>query len=215
MSTPSAVPRTAPIAIAPKPSSSRFGIPSRQNSLINVDTYRPGSLRNNGLDSPDSDSPPPSHGSHPVIPCEACRRRRIKCVMSDGDDDDSCISCQINGAECSLVTEGQYYQRKRKLNGADYYGDQSRSGSKRRYECPEPPQFFFYPPHAFLSAHNKAETMFAGDQTIPQYDAWDKSSLHHGSLPAAPIRCTPLPAGSLPVQDTDTDPSLTRDWSMI
>lgn len=153
MSTPSAVPRTAPIAIAPKPSSSRFGIPSRQNSLINVDTYRPGSLRNNGLDSPDSDSPPPSHGSHPVIPCEACRRRRIKCVMSDGDDDDSCISCQINGAECSLVTEGQYYQRKRKLNGADYYGDQSRSGSKRRYECPEPTQFFFSPSPTLFCQH--------------------------------------------------------------
>jgi hypothetical protein len=123
MSTPSAVPRTAPIAIAPKPSSSRFGGQSRNNS-INVDSYRPGSLRN-GFDSPDSDSPP-SNGN-PLIPCEACRRRRIKCVMSD--DDDSCISCVVGGSECSLVTEGQY-QRKRKLNGGDYHGEESYS--KRR-----------------------------------------------------------------------------------
>lgn len=122
MSIPSAVPRTAPIAIAPKPS--RLGGLSRQNS-INVDSYRPGSLRHgSGFDSPDSESPPSSG-----LPCETCRRRRIKCVMSE--DDDACISCQIGGAECSLVTEGQF-QRKRKLNGGDYHGEESYSSSKRR-----------------------------------------------------------------------------------
>jgi hypothetical protein len=116
MSTPSAVPRTAPIAIAPKPS--RFA-QSRQGS-INIDSYRGGSLRS-GLDSPDSDSSPP-------VPCEGCQRRRIKCVMSE--DEDSCITCQVSGADCSLAVDGQQ-QRKRKLNGGDYQGDDS-SHSKRR-----------------------------------------------------------------------------------
>jgi hypothetical protein len=46
------------------------------------------------------------------------------------EDDDSCITCQVNGAECSLAVESQY-QRKRKLNGGDYQGDEG-SQSKRR-----------------------------------------------------------------------------------
>ncbi|KAH8887507.1 hypothetical protein GQ53DRAFT_818287 [Thozetella sp. PMI_491] len=101
MSTPSAVPRTAPIAIAPKPP--RFP-PSRQNSL-NVDYSYPSSR--SGIGSPDSDSP--LTGS----PCRGCQRRRIKCVMSD--DEESCVSCQVNGIECSLIESPQ--PRKRKLNG--------------------------------------------------------------------------------------------------
>jgi hypothetical protein len=104
MSTPSAVPRTAPIAIAPKPSRM---IPSRQGSII-ADFSFSGSR--SGFESPGSESP--LHGQSPS-PCEACQRRRIKCVM--GDDDDSCISCQVNGNECSLVESPQ--PRKRKLNG--------------------------------------------------------------------------------------------------
>lgn len=114
MSTPSAVPRTAPIAIAPKPP--KFP-PSRQGS-INLDSYRDG---RSGFDSPDSDSP--LYGKS--VPCEACMLRRIPCVMSD-DDDDSCISCQNNGAECSLAESPQ--ARKRKLNNGNVAG----SRSKRR-----------------------------------------------------------------------------------
>lgn len=45
--------------------------------------------------------------------------------MSD-DDDDSCISCQNNGAECSLTESPQ--ARKRKLNNGNVAG----SRSKRR-----------------------------------------------------------------------------------
>ncbi|KAJ9151168.1 Transcriptional activator protein DAL81 [Pleurostoma richardsiae] len=119
MSTPSAVPRTAPIAIAPKPP--RLLAPSRQGS-INNDAF-PGSLHH--LESPDLRSP--STGSSPTIPCDACQRRRIKCVMSE--DDDSCISCQINGAECSLAESPQ--ARKRKLNGDFDGGDSKRSSPGR------------------------------------------------------------------------------------
>ncbi|KAK1759533.1 fungal-specific transcription factor domain-containing protein [Echria macrotheca] len=112
MSTPSAVPRTAPIAIAPKPP--RFP-PSRQGS-INLDPYYPG-LRN-GFDSPDSDS----INGHPTPPCEACLRRRLDCVMSD--DEEACVGCQVSGTECSLVDSPP--PRKRKLNG-----DAEDSHSKR------------------------------------------------------------------------------------
>lgn len=113
MSTPSAVPRTAPIAIAPKPP--RFP-PSRQGS-INLDSY-PG-LRN-GFDSPDSGSV----NGHPSHPCEACFRRRLDCVMSD--DEEGCVRCVLSGAECSLLESPM--PRKRKLNG--FAED---SISKRRY----------------------------------------------------------------------------------
>jgi len=105
MSTPSAVARTAPIAIAPKPSRPRFP-PSRQGSL-HVEAY-PGIM--GALESPDSDSP---LNGHSPIPCESCLRRRKNCVMSE--DDDSCISCQVNGVDCSLAESPQ--TRKRKSNG--------------------------------------------------------------------------------------------------
>ncbi|KAK3381525.1 fungal-specific transcription factor domain-containing protein [Podospora didyma] len=124
MSTPSAVPRTAPIAIAPKPP--RFP-PSRQGSL-HLDPY-PG-LRN-GIDSPDSDSP---NGLSAAGPCESCLRNRMRdCVMSD--DDESCIACLVSGAECSLAESPP--PRKRKLNGhaEDSHSKRSspgRSDNRRR-----------------------------------------------------------------------------------
>ncbi|KAK4127227.1 hypothetical protein N657DRAFT_677882 [Parathielavia appendiculata] len=110
MSAPCAVPRTAPIAIAPKPP--RFP-PSRQNS-IHLDSFR------SGFDSPDSDSV--SGFSAP--PCEACLNRRSDCVM--GDDEESCVACLVAGTECSLAESP--LPRKRKLNG-DLDGG---SASKRR-----------------------------------------------------------------------------------
>ncbi|KAL1864522.1 hypothetical protein VTK73DRAFT_5799 [Phialemonium thermophilum] len=119
MSTPSAVPRTAPIAIAPKPP--RFP-PSRQGS-INLDSYR--DVRS-GFNSPDSDSP--LTGRSP-LPCEACQLRRIKCVMSD-DDEDACVSCQINGTGCSLLDSPQH--RKRKLNGVNVQDGRSKRSSPGR-----------------------------------------------------------------------------------
>lgn len=125
MSTPSAVPRTAPIAIAPKPASSRFTPSSRQGS-IHTEAF-PGSLvhSNSGeFDTPDSVGSPAN--GIPTWPCEACQRRRIKCLVM-GDDDEGCTSCQANGTECSLV--GSPAPRKRKLNG-DFDGE---GRSKRRY----------------------------------------------------------------------------------
>ncbi|KAK3316263.1 fungal-specific transcription factor domain-containing protein [Apodospora peruviana] len=102
MSAPSAVPRTAPIAIAPKPP--RFP-PSRQGS-IHIDSY-PGTR--NGVDSPDSES----LNGRPPTSCETCHRRKLDCVMSE--EEEGCVPCQVNGTECSLVESPP--PRKRKLNG--------------------------------------------------------------------------------------------------
>ncbi|KAF3068492.1 Transcriptional activator protein DAL81 [Daldinia childiae] len=98
MSNLSTVPRTAPIAIAPKPSqlfSSRH--PINDASLNSM----------NSNDSTDSDSAVSANST----PCESCLRRRFKCVV--GDDDDSCVSCQVRGIACSLNQSPQ--PRKRKL----------------------------------------------------------------------------------------------------
>ncbi|KAK4190857.1 fungal-specific transcription factor domain-containing protein [Podospora australis] len=113
MSAPCAVPRTAPIAIAPKPP--RFA-PSRQGS-IQLDSFR------SGIDSPDSGSV----SGHSSPPCEACLRRRSDCVMSE--DDDNCVACQYSGTECSLVDSP--LQRKRKLNGDAEEGRSKRSSPGR------------------------------------------------------------------------------------
>lgn len=71
-----------------------------------------------GLNSPGSDSVS-MNGGQSSMPCEACLRRRIKCILSEDDDQDGtgsgCISCLANRVDCSLA-EGPAL-RKRKLNG--------------------------------------------------------------------------------------------------
>ncbi|CAP66687.1 uncharacterized protein PODANS_4_8080 [Podospora anserina S mat+] len=125
MSTSIAVPRTAPIAIAPKPPAARFP-PSRQGSVHhhghNFDSY------GSGFNSPDSGSVL----SLNTPPCEACRNRRSECVMGE-DTEEHCVACQYSGTECSLVessgSSSPLGARKRKLNG----GDGAEEGrSKRR-----------------------------------------------------------------------------------
>ncbi|KAK1776267.1 fungal-specific transcription factor domain-containing protein [Copromyces sp. CBS 386.78] len=68
MSVPSAVPRTAPIAIAPKPPP-RFP-PSRQGSINYSDSF---SGFRSGINTPDTDS----LSGQTTSPCEACLRRRL------------------------------------------------------------------------------------------------------------------------------------------
>ncbi|KAK3401613.1 fungal-specific transcription factor domain-containing protein [Sordaria brevicollis] len=114
MSVPSAVPRTAPIAIAPKPPP-RFP-PSRQGSINYSDSF---SGFRSGINTPDTDS---LSGQLAATPCESCLRRRLECVMSD--DEENCVACQTNGAECSLGESPP--PRKRKLNS-----DAEESSSKR------------------------------------------------------------------------------------
>lgn len=112
--------RTAPIAIAPKPKRSSS---TRQSSINHFDggsgTRSPGSMN----DSADSDSAVNGPGGGPYggtygngwpAVCDGCRRRRVKCLLAP-DEEDVCISCQVNGEECSLV--GSPQPRKRKQNG--------------------------------------------------------------------------------------------------
>ncbi|KAL2755923.1 hypothetical protein ACRALDRAFT_2104376 [Sodiomyces alcalophilus JCM 7366] len=95
------VTRTAPIAIAPKPARP----PYRQDSL---DSYRHGSMT--GQESTDA-----SYTGRAPNPCDICQRFRIKCTLSD-DDEEGCLPCQNRGSECSFVSSPP--GRKRKLNGA-------------------------------------------------------------------------------------------------
>ncbi|KAK8037882.1 hypothetical protein PG994_014649 [Apiospora phragmitis] len=126
MSSSTAVPRTAPIAIAPKPL--RLS-PRRQNSTTNAyDTF---TSSMNGHESADSDTPSSGNSL-----CDFCAQRRIKCVMTEDEETSSCVSCQANGIGCSLNRSPQ--PRKRKLardladDGNFWRGSPGRSDNRRQ-----------------------------------------------------------------------------------
>ena len=102
------VSRTAPIAIAPKPSqadAARYDHYHRSNRS-SVDAGL-GSMHS--YDSPgESDSS--LSGSSTF--CAACLSRRINCVVND--DEEGCVSCQVLAVECSLISQSPQ-TRKRKL----------------------------------------------------------------------------------------------------
>ncbi|KAK6834389.1 hypothetical protein PG987_009083 [Apiospora arundinis] len=83
MSSSAAVPRTAPIAIAPKPS--HHLTPRRQNSITN--TYETLTSSLNGHESADSDTP-----SSGTSLCDLCAQRRIKCVMTEDEETSACLA---------------------------------------------------------------------------------------------------------------------------
>lgn len=112
------VPRTAPIAIAPKPARPDI-LPRRQNSSHRFE-IGPASLHGRG--SVDSTS----FAASVAPPCQACRYSGTKCTTSE--DDDGCMPCHVNGTECSLIL-GSPQSRKRKLNGDATY----EVGGKRRF----------------------------------------------------------------------------------
>ncbi|KAM4063065.1 fungal specific transcription factor [Hirsutella rhossiliensis] len=99
------VQRTAPIAIAPKPS--RTGpAPHRQPGVPA------------GLEADLQTGVTPEPKSFPGSPVSACRPHRFLgtvCPPMPGDDDDGCVPCQLNGADCCISASPR--PRKRKLNG--------------------------------------------------------------------------------------------------
>ncbi|KAI0169255.1 fungal-specific transcription factor domain-containing protein [Hypoxylon sp. FL1284] len=111
------VPRTAPIAIAPKPSQP---FPSRHRSTE-------GFNGTNGNDSTDSDSAISGSGSA----CESCQKGHLKCVV--GDDDESCVSCQIHGIPCSLNQSPK--PRKRKLARDSTEESNGKRGRRRQRQA--------------------------------------------------------------------------------
>ncbi|KAH8808508.1 fungal-specific transcription factor domain-containing protein [Xylogone sp. PMI_703] len=112
MSIPTAISRTAPIPIA-----SRGPRPLKPSSSSGTTSPVP---RATGLRSAlsASMSSTTSEGSGTNIrsrrdrPCDACRRRKSRCVINEGQT--SCVLCQFHNQDCTFVQSPQ--PRKRKLN---------------------------------------------------------------------------------------------------
>ncbi|TGO11214.1 hypothetical protein BTUL_0115g00340 [Botrytis tulipae] len=108
MSTPTSIARTAPIAIASKkphldtildtPNNSSNGrdISSLSTSMSSVASM---DLGNNMRSRKDR-------------PCDACRRRKSRCVINEGQS--TCVLCQFHSQDCTFLSSPQ--PRKRKLN---------------------------------------------------------------------------------------------------
>ncbi|KAG5930508.1 hypothetical protein E4U42_000038 [Claviceps africana] len=113
------VQRTAPIAIAPKPSR-RAPTPPRQESVSRLEI---GPSISQTVASIETTSLAAS-----TIPCESCRSSTTKCVLDD--DQDSCTACQASGSDCSFLSGAlaSPHSRKRKMNGLPHCED---SPSKR------------------------------------------------------------------------------------
>lgn len=110
MSTQSAVARAAPIAIAAKPS-------KLKTEASVKDSIRPKAWASKAGEAPNA--------RRKDRPCDACRRRKSKCVMREGEM--ACLLCKFHNQDCTFVQSPQ--PRKRKLNG-DGKDDPA---SKRRY----------------------------------------------------------------------------------
>ena len=121
MSNPTGIARTAPIAIASRK-------PPPQSSLDNNTDGRDSLIRNILSASTESTASTES-GSNTRTrkdrPCDACRRRKSRCVIHEGQS--SCVLCQLHNQECTFVQSPQ--PRKRKLNAEG----KEESLAKRRY----------------------------------------------------------------------------------
>lgn len=120
------VQRTAPIPIAPKPPRPEPAT-SRQDSLRRFE-IGPASLHARGATDSVSVSAPSAYNGQSIPPCRACRYSGSRCIPSE--DDDGCMSCQVNAAECSLSSSSSPQSRKRKLEGQQHSHEIS---GKRRF----------------------------------------------------------------------------------
>ena len=129
MSTPSAIARSAPIAIASKKPTIDF------NSFSARDKF---SASMSSTTSADSQT---NTRSRKDRPCDACRRRKSRCVIHEGQT--SCVLCQFHTQDCTFVQSPQ--PRKRKLNTEG----KEESSAKRRYvqisSSLQHPTFFQFP----------------------------------------------------------------------
>ncbi|TVY48583.1 Transcriptional activator protein [Lachnellula occidentalis] len=106
MSTPTILARTAPIAIA-----------SRKHRLIepsveNFGSSLNGRILSGSMSSSASGDSGMNVRSRKERPCDACRRRKSRCVINEGQA--ICVLCQFHTQECTFVQSPQ--PRKRKLN---------------------------------------------------------------------------------------------------
>ncbi|KAH6678138.1 fungal-specific transcription factor domain-containing protein, partial [Halenospora varia] len=104
MSNPTAIARTAPIAIASrKPRNIEPSIETPISSL-NGRAQLSASMSSSASES--------NIRTRKDRPCDACRRRKSRCVINEGQT--SCVLCQFHTQECTFVQSPQ--PRKRKLN---------------------------------------------------------------------------------------------------
>ncbi|KAG9233883.1 fungal-specific transcription factor domain-containing protein [Amylocarpus encephaloides] len=107
MSPPTGIPRTAPIPIA-----------SRRPHPVESSIENPTGVTNGRAQLSTSMSSSTSGDSVSNIrsrrdrPCDACRRRKSRCVVNEGQT--SCVLCQFHIQDCTFVQSPQ--PRKRKLN---------------------------------------------------------------------------------------------------
>ena len=113
MSTPSAIARSAPIAIASKKPTNGFNNLSARDKL------------SASMSSTTSIESATNTRSRKDRPCDACRRRKSRCVIHEGQT--SCVLCQFHTQDCTFVQSPQ--PRKRKLNTEG----KEESSAKRRY----------------------------------------------------------------------------------
>jgi hypothetical protein len=122
MSNPTSIARTAPIAIASRN-------PHLHPSVETNSTDGRESGNRTLLSASMSSTASAESGSHlrgrKDRPCDACRRRKSRCVINEGQT--SCVLCQFHSQECTFVQSPQ--PRKRKLNRE---GNEE-SVAKRRY----------------------------------------------------------------------------------
>ncbi|KEY69161.1 hypothetical protein S7711_04943 [Stachybotrys chartarum IBT 7711] len=101
-----AVQRTAPIAIAPKP-------PPLEPVNCRQESYQRFDVGSGVVRSFKGSVATTSAISAPSSPCQSCRSAGVRCTVSD--DEDSCNRCQVNRTDCSLITGSP--SRKRKFKG--------------------------------------------------------------------------------------------------
>lgn len=116
MSTPIAIPRTAPIPIAAKPN-----LPKSDTS--GKDSIRPKTTSSSMRTFIDGDLP--NTRTRKDRPCDACRRRKSKCVIHEGQV--SCVLCKFHKQDCTFVQSPQPRKRKLVSEGKED------SAAKRRY----------------------------------------------------------------------------------
>ncbi|KAG6078981.1 hypothetical protein E4U16_001332 [Claviceps sp. LM84 group G4] len=114
-----AVQRTAPIAIAPRPSR-RHPASQRRENAEKFETGPNGAQTIASIEAPSL--------SVSIEPCQSCRFSATKCILNH--DEDICAACQASGSDCSFIecTFVSHHSRKRKLNGKPHCEE---SSSKR------------------------------------------------------------------------------------
>lgn len=117
MSTPISIPRTAPIPIAAKPNHAKNDTPAKESIKPKASSSMRSLIVDGDL---------PNTRTRKDRPCDACRRRKSKCVIHEGQV--ACVLCKFHKQDCTFVQSPQ--PRKRKLVAEEGKED---SGAKRRY----------------------------------------------------------------------------------